>query len=770
MEDSLSTNNLVRVVVSVLLAVILVGVVMMPIVSDMAEDKEVTNTLTNTGSPFALANADSESHPIIMSVDGDKLIVTSDGSPVSTGLGNVLPSVISDYKTGPFNTYYVAINLASGDNSDDAGETRLSKVKGEVAYILNADNLHQTAKGYTFDPTLYNVMLVIPPVYWYSELDSGSTTTGKLYIASSPDAFVSMGISASDMKDYAHTYTDNSVVGHAPAIMIGVYEAYNDNGVLTSKSGVTPTSSISLTNFVSLATAGNTDVNMGTYELWNYYMLTLYKIMGWTVMGNMDSQYMMGSGNVNTTVPSTTGLTQSVYQKSESDVTPVSLFIENPWGSLNKWVGDTTDNAGTLVAGNSLGGRTSASSVVNKFAETITVPTTNGYYATFNPVSDAFGTCVTVQAEIGIEGEGINDRFYGESNSSLGLTMGGGYYYNTYAGTSCVGVSNVWSYSHSSIGTRLAYVVTDSSFASLSGADDDFAYIMSYNVNGTIQNVQSIENGESTSYMPDGTTLNGYWDFEPFAVLPQLSDATDSVDLAVGSDSILQFYNSGNVVLQTASGTVDLGRVNDVTPTPVTVTVQNGVMTYTEADSTVGTVNVLLYKANEGDYVYGQNVKLLNDLSQGNVYVGQYQYGVTTANGTKDMGAIGTFTSQTETVGEGEDATEVTTVVPDVALLNTANVSTSTVTSSITQGQYYATINSISIATEFSDSDSVDYTVTGFYAPKTQTYVTIETGGGLAYDILLYLPILILISVISFIGYATLRPDSDFIKSLKRRY
>ena len=747
---------------------------MMPIISGMAEDKEVTNTLTNTGSSFALANADSESHPIIMSVDGDKLIVTSDGSPVSTGLGNVLPSVLSDYKTGPFNTYYVAINLASGDNSDDAGETRLSKEKGEVAYLLNVDNLHQTSKGYTFNPTLYNVMLVIPPVYWYSEMDAPteenpSPTTGKLYMANSPDAFVSMGITADKLKDYAHTYTSGGVVGHAPAIAIGVYEGYNDNGILTSQSGRTPTAGVSLTNAVPLATAGNTDNTYGSYQLWNYYQWTLYRMMGFTVMGNMDSQYVMGQGPTDMSASSVTGLTSSAYEKSANAQSSVSLFLENTWGSVYDLVGDTTASNNVLSAGNTLGGSTSATNITNVLGETVTLPTsTVQYYATFNSSSEVFGTPLTVGSQ-GTEGQAINDCVSTSTNTNRAFTVGGYYYDKSSAGLSYVGCGSSWTSTNPYYGARLAYVITDTQYSAPNGANDDYAYILSYDTNGTVSDVQSIEDGESTSYMPTGTTLNSYWNFLPFAILPQLSDATNSVDLAVGSDSILQFYNSGNVVLQTASGTVDLGRVNDVTPTPVTVTVQNGVMTYTKADSTEGTANVLLYKANEGDYVYGQNVKLLNDLSQGNVYVGQYQYGVTTANGTKDIGAIGTFTSQTETVGEGEDATEVTTVVPDVSLFNTANVSTSTVTSSITQGQNYATINSISIATEFSDSDSVDYTVTGFYAPKTQTYVTIEKGGGLAYDILLYLPILILISVITFIGYATLRPDSDFIKSLKSR-
>lgn len=737
---------------------------MIPIVSDLAEDKEETHTLTNTGSSFALANADSESHPIIMSVDGDKLIVTSDGSPVSTGLGNVLPSIVAPVNTGPFNTYYVAINLASGDNSDDAGETRLSKEKGEVAYYLNADNLHQTMAGYTFDPTLYNVMLIIPPVYWYSELDSGSTETGKLYMASSPDAFVSMGITADKLKDYAHTYTSGGVVGHAPAIAIGVYEGYDDNGVLVSQSGRTPSVHITLPNFVSLATAGNTDNDYGTYQIWNYYQWTLYKMMGFTVMGNMDSQYMMGQGPTGMSASSVTGLTSSAYEKSVDAQSSVSLFLENTWGSVMEYIGDTTDSNYVLSAGNILGGSPAAANVTNVLGETVTLPTSSGqYYATFNSSSEIFGTPLTVGMQ-GTAGQAINDSVKISSTSNRALLVGGSWNITDGAGLSCVLSENSWTNTLDSFGTRLAYVITDNQYNAPVGANDDYAYILSYNINGTVSDVQSIENGESTSYMPTDTTLNSYWDFEQFAVLPQLSEATESVDLAVGSDSILQFYNSGNVVLQTANGTVDLGRVNDVTPVPVTVTVQNGVMTYTKADNTTDTATVLLYRANEGDYVYGQNVKLLNDLSQGNVYVGQYQYGVTTANGTKDIGAIGTFTSQTETVGEGEDATEVTTVVPNVALLNTANVSTSTVTSSITQGQYYATINSISIATEFSDSDSVDYSVTGFYAPKTQTYVTIEQGGGLAYDILLYLPVLILVSVIAFIGYATLRPDSDWIR------
>lgn len=735
MAQVLQSNNLMKTVVAVVLTVLLIGVMMIPIINNLGEDKEVTTTITisNTGAPFALANADSESHPIIMSVDGDKLIVTSDGSPVSTGLGNVLPSVLSDYKTGPFNTYYVAINLASGDNSDDAGETRLSKEKGEVAYLLNANNLHQTSKGYTFNPTLYNVMLVIPPVYWYSELDSGSTDTGKLYMASSPDAFVSMGITADKLKDYAHTYTSGGVVGHAPAIAIGVYEGYNDNGVLTSQSGRTPTSG-TLSSFVNQTTAGNTDNTYGTYQVWNYYQWTLYKMMGFTVMGNMDSQYMMGLGPTQMSASSVTGLTSSAYEKSDNAQSSVSLFLENTWGSLSEWLGDFAISSRVMSAGNIAGGVTSPTNVTNTLESSVTWPSgANQYYGKFNSSSEIFGTPTTAGTQ-GTAGQSINDTYTTNSSSNQGILVGGAWDKLRAAGLSYASADNSWGGTSSYFGTRLAYLITDSQYSAPNGANDDYAYIMSYNVNGTVSDVQSIENGVSTSYMPTDTTLNSYWDFEPFAVLPELSDATDSVDLAVGSDSILQFYNSGNVVLQTASGTVDLGRVNDVTPTPVTVTVQNGVMAYTG-----GSANVSLYRSDSGSYVYAtNNIKVLNDAE---IYVGQYQYGVETDNAsTVNIGMVGSGTSET--------------LSANVSLINTANVDTETVNAEINIKENYSEINSLSIETVFTDTDTVDYGATGFYVPKTGSYdiTTIEKGGGMAYELLLFMPVLLILALIVLIA------------------
>ena len=99
MEENSAMNDLVKQVIAVLIAVIVVGVVMMPII-DAIQDRTEIHTVTNSGVPFAIA--DSETHTIEMSVDGDNFVVRTDGSAVSTeGLGTLLPGEDIITFTGP---------------------------------------------------------------------------------------------------------------------------------------------------------------------------------------------------------------------------------------------------------------------------------------------------------------------------------------------------------------------------------------------------------------------------------------------------------------------------------------------------------------------------------------------------------------------------------------------------------------------------------------------------------------------------------------------
>lgn len=732
MEENSTMNDLVKQVIAVLIAVIVVGVVMMPII-DAIQDRTEIHTVTNSGVPFAIA--DDGSHTIEMSVDGDNFVVRTDGSAVSTeGLGTLLPGEDIITFTGPFNSYYGAFNLQSGDNSDDAGETRLSKEKGAMAYQLDPDNLKQTINGYTFDPTLYNVMFVIPSVYWYSELDSEGATTGKLYMASSPDAFVGMGINADKLKDYAHTYTSGGVVGHAPAIAIGVYEAYNDNGVLTSQSDRTPTVSIMLSNFVPLATAGNTDNSYGIYQLWNWYQWTLYRMMGFTVMGNMDSQYMMGQGPTSMNESSVTGQTSSAYEKSANAQSSVSLFIENSWGSVSEWIGDTTTNNDVLSAGNVAGGSSSASVISNVLEENITFPSSSGEYLTFNPTSDGFGAPLTVGSQ-GIAGQAINDHVYASSSTNAlnrALYVGGNWSHTSNAGLSCVSYFNNWNAPYSNLGSRLAYLITDSQYSAPVGATGDYAYILSYNTNGTVSDVQSIEDGVATSYMPDGTTLNSHWDFGKTELnAPTIEDSTSNITIAVGTDALLKLYDSGDAVVYTSASTTNLGRVI----TPISVTISNGTMSYNGGSATVN-----LYRATEGDYVLA--TAPVNVLKDTVVYFGDYGYGLSTSDDTIDIGYAGSFNSSALT----EDATQLQSAISVLSpSKNPVNVRT---TVNSTSDEHTVTISSISIFSDYSDSDSSTVTYTQMFAPATASWEEYIHVGGMAYVILTYAPILIFLGVI----------------------
>lgn len=297
---------------------------------------------------------------------------------------------------------------------------------------------------------------------------------------------------------------------------LGVYEAYEDDGVLVSQSGRSPTANLTLTRYATSAQAGNQDNSNGVYQLWNYQEWTLYRMMCFTIMGNMDSQYMMGDGPVNNSTFSETGQATSAYTKALDDTSSVSMLLENPWGSLREWLGDATINGTSLVSGNSMGGVTSADKVVNVLEEEVACATGRTMWATFNPVSDAFGAFASGKSTLSLPGEGINDRFGGATGSSRGITVGGDWSTTSNSGLSYVFSGQQWNSININIGARLAYHLT------YSGVPEgkDYAYIMSYNVNGTIQDVKSYVGGEMVSYMPEGTTLNEYWNFDENGIGP----------------------------------------------------------------------------------------------------------------------------------------------------------------------------------------------------------------------------------------------------------
>ena len=325
---------------------------------------------------------------------------------ISDSEGGINPAWKFDKETGigPFNTFYAAINLLDDCpcyDVDDASEKRLSTSVGGIAYVLDPDDLTRTLKGHSFDLALYNVMLIIPTVYWapgtvVAEKTEGNLVEGTeynvLYISSSSSYTPAGHAKVSGMVAYAHSAS--LTPGKAdyrslvyPYLGIGVYESYATNlndavgaGKIVSQSGRVPASNFTVDQFKDLAdglTPAAEQKQRSDYQLWNYNQWTLNKIMSYTVMGSKNSQVMVGYGytvgNTSCAVSGSTdtvgfvgnaSMTQSATGEyyAEWGKTASKLFIESSWGSMNEFVGDAFvagDSPQTLYlfVGNYLGGQ-----------------------------------------------------------------------------------------------------------------------------------------------------------------------------------------------------------------------------------------------------------------------------------------------------------------------------------------------------------------------------------------------------------------------------
>ncbi len=255
---------------------------------------------------------------------------------------------------GPFNSFYAAINLYSGANADDKSEARLNTDTGGIAYVLNPSNLKSTLAGASFTGSLYNIMLVIPTVYWVADAnhlyisnrDISNSTVGSYHVPSG-------------MKAYAHIFNDKAEFTNAPMayLAIGVYEAskttVNGKDALVSQSGATPVidTNDKLRGYANDTPAGpNAD-----YQQWNFFHWTLYKIMSYTVLGTKNVQAMVGHGAVSLDAAPDSGLSDGAgWVGASSDYS--KLFLENTWGGANEMIGDAYMRTRILKVGNLLGG------------------------------------------------------------------------------------------------------------------------------------------------------------------------------------------------------------------------------------------------------------------------------------------------------------------------------------------------------------------------------------------------------------------------------
>lgn len=145
---------------------------------------------------------------------------------------------------------------------------------------------------------------------------------------------------------------------------IGVYKAYNSSSKAYSRSGVTPTISVTQANFKTYARARGTGYSLITYE--SHCMLAL---LGYGWLGTTDAQSVVGYGS--TSYPKVTGKCNSLGMtdtttsnggSSSSNATSTSINfwgIENWWGDLSEWVDNlATSGSSRIVVIKNLSGAT----------------------------------------------------------------------------------------------------------------------------------------------------------------------------------------------------------------------------------------------------------------------------------------------------------------------------------------------------------------------------------------------------------------------------
>ncbi|MBR2093806.1 MAG: InlB B-repeat-containing protein, partial [Candidatus Methanomethylophilaceae archaeon] len=352
---------------------------------------------------------------------------------------------------GPFNSFYAAINIDGGYYADN-GEVKRNHKVGTIAFVLDPYDLKKSING-TDLTGYYNIMLIVPTVYWKSV---GTT----LYLSSSP-SYTAGSTTVEGMTAYAHTATSGDVSKVYPYIGIGVYEAsVNGSSKMVSVRGVTPKASSTCDEFKgyadNLASAANSD-----YQQWNFYQWTLYKMMAYTVMGTKNSQAMIDNGQVFNSSSSPTGRgdtagpygANSLYSK---------LFLENTWGSLAEFVGDTAFFDRELYARNDLGGTRllddqGDANFGSQSSTGILFPSSSGR------IGAAYSVSAYWDLPKAIGGDSSSFSFPGDyawpDSGWRSLSVGGWWYTGTSAGLACADGDDSISIASNAIGARLAYVM-----------------------------------------------------------------------------------------------------------------------------------------------------------------------------------------------------------------------------------------------------------------------------------------------------------------------
>ena len=314
---------------------------------------------------------------------------------------------------------------------------------GSVVYYLNRDNYTQQENGGSADLTggAGDVMVEIPKIGYRLWNDENYQ-----YVSVTNDP------AKADYCYYAHSLNST---GDCDKIYYGAYYGYVNGNNLYSRSDVTPTTNITLTDFRTHAS------NRGTgYSLESFFPRTLMQCLYVVMYKNLNSQTALGQGLTGASDKVNTGGTnsQSFCYGTTSRTDQVKfLGIEDFWGNVYGWLDGVycdsnynilTDYRNSVFTGTDgndfqFSTATGASRNYYGYINKIMGTNTSGFVKDYNNNTD--GDSSTQFAD----GGGVYSGFFG---------LCGGYWDSgAYAGAFCLDLSLSASDAASYVGARLIY-------------------------------------------------------------------------------------------------------------------------------------------------------------------------------------------------------------------------------------------------------------------------------------------------------------------------
>lgn len=196
---------------------------------------------------------------------------------------------------------------------------------------------------------------------------------------------------------------------HSPASLVGAYKAQVVSNKLYSRSGVTPTASVSQANFIAYAQGRGAGYNIIDFE--QHCMIAL---LFYAKYGTRNSQGVLGAGTANYNTNNTTGSTNSLGNRDSVPSTTLYVNfqgIEGVHGGYYEWVSGLVINAYVWTATNPDGTQRTVGTAPAINGQWITeVAAANGPYFDMMPISTG-GSDTTYYC----------DTYYSNANSGLVL-------------------------------------------------------------------------------------------------------------------------------------------------------------------------------------------------------------------------------------------------------------------------------------------------------------------------------------------------------------